>query len=83
MKFYVDSLGGNTADTHAGLPTVHRTLGIGKSTALFESLHQITTESKRTHPLDGFFLIGGDGEIRTLELFVAVTRFPIVRPRPD
>ena len=27
--------------------------------------------------------IGGDGEIRTLELFVAVTRFPIVRPRPD
>lgn len=28
------------------------------------------------------FLSGGEGEIRTLEPFMAVTRFPVVRPRP-
>ena len=28
------------------------------------------------------FFLGGEGEIRTLEPFMAVTRFPVVRPRP-
>ena len=28
------------------------------------------------------FYTGGEGEIRTLEPFMAVTRFPVVRPRP-
>ena len=28
------------------------------------------------------FFFGGEGEIRTLEPFMAVTRFPVVRPRP-
>ena len=29
-----------------------------------------------------FFLSGGEGGIRTLEWFLAITRFPIVRARP-
>ena len=37
-----------------------------------------------TNPFSEFVLFtnGGDGEIRTLEPLLTVTRFPIVRPRP-
>ena len=28
------------------------------------------------------FFVGGEGEIRTLEPLLTVTRFPVVRPRP-
>ena len=39
-------------------------------------------EYKKKKPLTRLFLFGGDGEIRTLEPLLTVTRFPIVRPRP-
>ena len=40
----------------------------------------ISLKQKSTHK--GAFCFGGDGEIRTLEPLLTVTRFPIVRARP-
>ena len=34
-------------------------------------------------PMWAVFVFGGGGEIRTLERLMTVTRFPIVRPRPN
>ena len=38
-------------------------------------------EQRKNPHFCGFFF-GGDGEIRTLEPLLTVTRFPVVRPRP-
>ncbi len=37
--------------------------------------------NEKSHPF-GWLSVGGEGEIRTLEPLLTVTRFPIVRPRP-
>ena len=47
---------------------------------LFHSAKNLS-DKKRKAAL-ATFLPGGEGEIRTLEPFLAVTRFPVVRPRP-
>ena len=41
----------------------------------------LSSRKTKTAP-KGRFCFGGEGGIRTLERFVAVTRFPIVRARP-
>ena len=40
------------------------------------------SEPKEKAPRMGCFSFGGDGEIRTLEELLTLTRFPIVRARP-
>ena len=42
----------------------------------------VLNENKRT-PKKVFIYFGGEGEIRTLETLLTLTRFPVVRPRPD
>ena len=37
--------------------------------------------NEKSHPI-GWLSVGGEGEIRTLEPLLTVTRFPIVRARP-
>ena len=45
------------------------------------SKRQLSDKTK-SHPNRDGFLFGGEGGIRTLELLLTVTRFPIVRARP-
>ena len=56
---------------------------LGYRTALLQSAAEAepTPRHRKSHRKGGFFC-GGEGEIRTLEPLLTVTRFPVVRPRP-
>ena len=62
-----------------------RPQGLSRHCGCVGELRSISLPEKNKKPylVVRFFIFGGDGEIRTLELRLTVTRFPIVRPRPD
>ena len=72
---------GHRAGTHAGGRNMPPAYFSRCARALFESLPK-TFPKQKTAPDGAAFCFGGDGEIRTLEELLTLTRFPIVRARP-
>ena len=71
------------ADTHAGTETIPRIVSLASlvpcSNLSFSPLDNIRKDSIR---FPKRCLLGGEGEIRTLEALLMLTRFPVVRARP-